>query len=58
MICWLSKGEGPLGVEGGGGQHYKSSVFFVVFFLFGWGVDCEIKIWQGGGLRRNDGFTK
>ena len=27
---------------GGGGQHYKPSVV-------GGGVECEIKIWRGGG---------
>ena len=49
MICWHSNDEGPL--EGEGGEHYKLSV------VRG-GVDCEIKIWQGGGgRRRNDGFT-
>ena len=36
---------------GGGGQHYKPSVV-------GGEVDFEIKIWRGGGRRRNDGFTK
>ena len=41
MICWLSNGEGPLGGRG--------SALQTACGLGGGGLDCEIKIWQGGG---------
>ena len=40
MIFWLSNGEGP-----GGGVSITNRLLFG-----GGGVDCEIKILQGGGV--------